>query len=281
MDVVSPTPPATRKVMTLQYETLTPKWQNSSSRKLYSMCICTFCFGPCPIRLHGGGRVYDIYRSQPPGGDQDTSGGCHVSIFVNSLMKWALKAQQSYLFTTSCCSGMFEKQLWSSIIQLFDCTCCTSVNYSLNKVTQKSISVAPRQNEKLPPARVQSEELCFIGVALKKCMIQNIYLCFSSKDWGCKSPMMSSKWMVSFQKCMHGTKPPPSVQLERLFSWICYEMLVDKYKNMNTESILLYELTHLICWLKAHSSKLLCVTACVCLCVSVCVCVCALYISAT
>lgn len=86
------------------------------------------------------------------------------------------------------------------------------------------------------------------------------YLSLFFKGLGCKSLMMSSKWRVSFQKCMHCTKPSPSMQFERLFSWICYEMLVDKYENMNIESIysiLLYELTHLICWLKAYSSKLL------------------------
>lgn len=112
-------------------------------------------------------------------------------------------------------------------------------------------------------------------------MIQNIYLVFFFvfffKGLGCKSlmmMMMSSKWMVSFQKCMRCTKPSPSMQCERLFSWICYEMWVDKYENINIEriySILLYELTHLICWLKAYSSKLLCVTVCVSACVCVCV----------
>ena len=116
----------------------------------------------------------------------------------------------------------------------------------------------------------------------KKCMIQNIYLVFFFKGPGCKSlmMMMSSKWMASFQKCMRSTKPSPSMQCERLFSWICYEMWVDKYENINIEriySILLYELTHLICWLKAYSSKLLCVTVCGSACV--CVCVCALCVS--
>lgn len=51
-------------------------------------------------------------------------------------------------------------------------------------------------------------------------------------------------------------------------------MLVDKYENMNIESIysiLLYELTHLICWLKAYSSKLLCMTVCLRQCACVCV----------
>lgn len=111
----------------------------------------------------------------------------------------------------------------------------------------------------------------------KKCMIQNIYLYFFSKAWDANLWWWASKWMVSFQKCMHCTKPSPSMQCERLFSWICYEMWVDKYENMNIESIysiLLYELTHLICWLKAYSSKLLCVTACVCLRQCACVCVC-------
>ncbi len=123
----------------------------------------------------------------------------------------------------------------------------------------------------------RSYELCFIGVPFKKCMIQNIYLYFS-KAWDANLPMMSSKWMASFQKCMHCTKPSPSMLFERLFSWICYEMWVDKYENMNIESIysiLLYELTRLICWLKAYSSKLLCVPASVQVCVCVCVCVCA------
>lgn len=101
---------------------------------------------------------------------------------------------------------------------------------------------------------------------------------FIFKGLGCKSPMMSSKWMASFQKWMQCTKPSPSMQFERLFSWISYEMWVDKYENINIESIysvLLYELTHLICWLKAYSSKLLCVTAwCACACVYSMYCVC-------
>lgn len=48
---------------------------------------------------------------------------------------------------------------------------------------------------------------------------------------------------VSLQKCMQLHKAPPatpctpSVQLERLFSWIRYEMPVDKYANMNIENI--------------------------------------------
>lgn len=97
-----------------------------------------------------------------------------------------------------------------------------------------------------------------------------IFIFIFSKALRCKSLMVSSKWMCLFKKCMQCTKASPSVQFERLFSWICYEMLVDKYANMNIEnicSILLYELTHLICWLKAYSSE---ITAHgrVCLCVS-------------
>lgn len=42
-----------------------------------------------------------------------------------------------------------EKQLLWSIIEFFDCTYCITVNYSLNKVTQKSISVALPHNRKL------------------------------------------------------------------------------------------------------------------------------------
>lgn len=90
------------------------------------------------------------------------------------------------------------------------------------------------------------------------------YLSLFFKGLWCKSPMMSSKWTASFQKCMHRTKPSPSMPLERLFSWISHEMWVDKYENINTESsysVSLYELTHLRCWLKAYSSKLQCVTA--------------------
>lgn len=66
-----------------------------------------------------------------------------------------------------------------------------------------------------------------------------------------------------FKNACGRTKPSPGMQFERLFSWISYEMWVDKYENINIEriySILLYELTHLICWLKAYSAKLLCVT---------------------
>ncbi len=32
--------------------------------------IIVFCFDRSPIRLHGEGGVYDLYSSQPPGGDQ-------------------------------------------------------------------------------------------------------------------------------------------------------------------------------------------------------------------
>lgn len=96
----------------------------------------------------------------------------------------------------------------------------------------------------------------------EKCMIQNIYLYFSkARDANLRRWALNG-WRL-FKNACGRTKPSPGMQLERLFSWISYEMWVDKYENINIEriySILLYELTHLICWLKAYSAKLLCVT---------------------
>lgn len=90
-------------------------------------------------------------------------------------------------------------------------------------------------------------------------MIQNIYLYFSKT---CDANLWW--WALSgclFKNVCTAQSPLPARALRGFFSWICYEMLVDKYENMNIEniySILLYELTHLICWLKAYSSKLHC-----------------------
>lgn len=104
-------------------------------------------------------------------------------------------------------------------------------------------------------------------------MIQNIYLYFSkARDANLRWWALNG-WRL-FKNACGRTKPSPGMQFERLFSWISYEMWVDKYENINIESIysiLLYELTHLICWLKAYSAKLLCVT---CLGARVCSCAC-------
>lgn len=104
-------------------------------------------------------------------------------------------------------------------------------------------------------------------------MIQNIYLYFFKRLRYANLRRWALNGCCLFKNvCKLHKASLPGTQFERLFSWICYEMWVDKYENMNIESIhsiLLYELTHLICWLKAYSSKLLCATACVRLCVCV------------
>ncbi len=46
------------------------KWPKPYFGKLYWKCNLFFYFDWSPIRLHGEGGVYDLYCSQPPGGDQ-------------------------------------------------------------------------------------------------------------------------------------------------------------------------------------------------------------------
>lgn len=53
-------------------------------------------FGPCPICQHHAGRVYDLYRSQPPGGRPD------FSVFA-SLWLPSEKMSQSQLRTVGLC----------------------------------------------------------------------------------------------------------------------------------------------------------------------------------
>ena len=37
----------------------------------FLVLVLIFQFGSCPIHQHGGGGTYDLYCSQPPGGDPD------------------------------------------------------------------------------------------------------------------------------------------------------------------------------------------------------------------
>ncbi len=60
-------------------------------------CIGSVIFDWSPIRLHGEGGVYDLYCSQPPGGDQiacrftfPDMWGTPASIHVNSLTTFNL-----------------------------------------------------------------------------------------------------------------------------------------------------------------------------------------------
>ncbi len=46
------------------------KWPKPYFGKLYWKCNSFFYFDSSPIHLHGEGGVYDLYCSQPPGGDQ-------------------------------------------------------------------------------------------------------------------------------------------------------------------------------------------------------------------
>ncbi len=44
--------------------------QNNISENCIGSVIIFFYFDWSPIRLHGEGGIYDLYYSQPPGGDQ-------------------------------------------------------------------------------------------------------------------------------------------------------------------------------------------------------------------
>ncbi len=58
-----------KKIITIILITTT-KWPKPYFGKLYWKCNLFFYFDSSPIRLHGEGGVYDLYCSQPPGGDQ-------------------------------------------------------------------------------------------------------------------------------------------------------------------------------------------------------------------